>query len=129
MAAELGIPIPNPHDRLAADVVFRELKQQVNAHRASPGREPTEKQLSGIISMAAELGIPAPEPEDRLTADAVFQKLREQVEAQRAKRRPKGNRSGPERPHVIQYSRIDKQSRCKVCGAWNPNPRGECAGA
>jgi hypothetical protein len=129
MAAELRIPTPDPVDRLAADAVFRELKERVNAHRASPSREPTVKQLSGIISMAAELGIPAPQPEDRLTADAVFQDLREQVEAQRAKRRPKGKSYGPERPHVIEYSRIDRQSRCRVCGAWNPNPRGECAGA
>lgn len=128
MAAELGIPVPNPHDRLAADVVFRELKERVNTRRAAVDHGPTEKQLSGIISMAAELGIPAPEPADRLAADAVFQELREKVEAQRTKRRTKRGGGGPERPHVIEYSQIDRQSRCRVCGAWNPNPRGECGG-
>ena len=34
MAAELGIPKPEPQDRLAADVVFRELRQRVEAQRA-----------------------------------------------------------------------------------------------
>ena len=76
--------------------------------------------------MASELGIPAPEPEDRLSADMVFRELRERVNAQRAKQRGKRKSAGPERPHVIQYSKIDRQSRCRVCGAWNPNPRGEC---
>ena len=106
--------------------VFRSvLDVQQQQHRAGT-RWPTEKQLSGIASMASELGIPAPEPEDRLSADMVFRELRERVNAQRAKQRGKGKSAGPERPHVIQYSKIDRQSRCRVCGAWNPNPRGEC---
>ena len=92
-------------------------------------REPTEKQLSGITSMATELSVPVPEPPDRLAADVVFRELRGQVEAHRAGRQGKRRSNGPERPHVIQYSRIDRQSRCRVCGAWNPNPRSECEGA
>ena len=35
MSAELGIPAPEPRDRLAADVVFRELRERVQAQRAS----------------------------------------------------------------------------------------------
>ena len=34
MATELGITIPVPQDRLAADVVFRELRERVEAQRA-----------------------------------------------------------------------------------------------
>ncbi|MDD9980325.1 MAG: hypothetical protein OXU81_03030 [Gammaproteobacteria bacterium] len=34
MATELGISIPVPQDRLAADVVFRELRERVEAQRA-----------------------------------------------------------------------------------------------
>ena len=34
MATELGITIPAPQDRLAADVVFRELRERVEAQRA-----------------------------------------------------------------------------------------------
>jgi len=34
MATELGISIPMPRDRLAADVVFRELRERVEAQRA-----------------------------------------------------------------------------------------------
>ncbi len=78
--------------------------------------------------MATELGIPVPEPLDRLAADAVFRELRGRIEAQRAKRQGKRRGSGPERPHVIQYSQVDRQSRCRVCGAWNPDPRSECGG-
>ena len=33
MAAELGIPAPEPENRLAADVVFRELRERVLAQR------------------------------------------------------------------------------------------------
>ena len=94
-----------------------------------PTRGPTEKQLNGITSMATELDIPAPEPQDRLAADVVFRELRKRVEAHRAKRRGKKKSSGPDRPHVIEYSKIDRQSRCRVCGAWNPSPRSECSGA
>jgi hypothetical protein len=106
--------------------VFRSVLDVQQQHHRAGTRSPTEKQLSGIASMASELGIPAPEPQDRLAADEVFRELRERVDAQRAKRRGKGKSAGPERPHVIQYSKIDRQSRCRVCGAWNPNPRGEC---
>ena len=101
--------------------------QQQQQHTGS--RAPTEKQLSGITSMATELGVPIPEPPDRLAADMVFRELRGQVEAHRRRRQGKRRNNGPERPHVIQYSRIDRQSRCRVCGAWNPNPRSECEGA
>ena len=109
--------------------VFRSVLdvQQQQQQRAGK-REPTEKQLSGITSMAAELGIPVPEPLDRLAADAMFRELRGRIEAQRAKRQGKRRSSGPERPHVIQYSQVDRQSRCRVCGAWNPDPRSECGG-
>ena len=31
MAAELGVPAPQPRDRLAADVAFRELRERVEA--------------------------------------------------------------------------------------------------
>ncbi len=103
------------------------LDVQQQQHTGS--REPTEKQLSGITSMATELGIPVPEPPDRLAADIVFRELRAQVKAHRGRRQGKQSSNGPERPHVIQYSRIDRQSRCRVCGAWNPNPRSECEGA
>ena len=34
MAAELGVPAPQPRDRLEADVVFRELRERVEAQRA-----------------------------------------------------------------------------------------------
>ena len=102
-------------------------QQQQQQHTGS--REPTEKQLSGITSMATELAIPVPEPPDRLAADIVFRELRGQVKALRGRRQGKRSSNGPERPHVIQYSRIDRQSRCRVCGAWNPNPRSECEGA
>ena len=34
MAAELGVPAPQPRDRLAADVVFREMRERVAAQRA-----------------------------------------------------------------------------------------------
>ena len=79
--------------------------------------------------MVAELGIAAPKPQDRLAADVVFRELQDRVKAQRAKRRGKTKSSGPDRPHVIEYSKVDRQSRCRVCGAWNPNPRSECSGA
>ena len=110
--------------------VFRSVLdvQQQQQQRRAGTREPTEKQLSGIVSMATELGIPVPEPLDRLAADAVFRELRGRIEAQRAKRQGKRRGSGPERPHVIQYSQVDRQSRCRVCGAWNPDPRSECGG-
>ena len=109
--------------------VFRSvLDVQQQQHSPSGTRPATEKQLSGIASMAAELGIPVPDPHDRLAADVVFRELRERVDTRRAKRRGKGKSSGPERPHIIEYSKIDRQSRCRVCGAWNPNPRGECGG-
>ena len=110
--------------------VFRSVLdvQQQQQQRAGK-REPTEKQLSGITSMATELGIPVPEPLDRLAADAMFRELRGRIEAQRAKQQGSKRRSsGPERPHVIQYSQVDRQSRCRVCGAWNPDPRSECGG-
>ena len=103
------------------------LDVQQQQHTGS--RAPTEKQLSGITSMATELGVPVPEPPDRLAADIVFRELRGQIEAHRGRRQGKRRNNGPERPHVIQYSRIDRQSRCRVCGAWNPNPRSECEGA
>ena len=109
--------------------VFRSvLDVQQQQHSPSGTRPATEKQLSGIASMAAELGIPVPDPHDRLAADVVFRELRERVDTRRAKRRGTGKSSGPERPHIIEYSKIDRQSRCRVCGAWNPNPRGECGG-
>ena len=109
--------------------VFRSvLDVQQQQHSPSGTRAATEKQLSGIASMAAELGISVPDPHDRLAADVVFRELRERVDTRRAKRRGKGKSSGPERPHIIEYSKIDRQSRCRVCGAWNPNPRGECGG-
>ena len=38
MATELGITIPAPQDRLAADVVFRELRERVEAQRAKRRR-------------------------------------------------------------------------------------------
>ena len=106
--------------------VFRSVLDVQQQHIGS--REPTEKQLSGITSMATELGVPVPEPPDRLAADIVFRELRERIEAHRARRQGKRRSSRPERPHVIQYSRIDRQSRCRICGAWNPNPRSECEG-
>ena len=108
--------------------VFRSVLDVQQQHSPSGTRPATEKQLSGIASMAAELGIPVPDPHDRLAADVVFRELRERVDSRRAKRRGKGKSSGPERAHIIEYSKIDRQSRCRVCGAWNPNPRGECGG-
>ena len=33
MAAELGIPVPEPENRLAADITFRELRERVLAQR------------------------------------------------------------------------------------------------
>ena len=36
MAAELGIPVPEPENRLAADIMFRELRERVLAQREDP---------------------------------------------------------------------------------------------
>ena len=35
MAAELDIPVPEPQDRLEADMVFRELRDRVKVQRAT----------------------------------------------------------------------------------------------
>ncbi len=122
---ETGVP-STPVSGVSKD--FRSvLNVQQQQHTGS--REPTEKQLSGITSMATELGVPIPEPPDRLAADVVFRELRDRVEAHRTRRKSRRKNKGPERPHVIQYSRIDRQSRCRVCGAWNPNLQSECEGA
>ena len=46
MAGELGISPPEPHDRLAADVVFRDLREKVEAQRAKR-RSESRSAMSG----------------------------------------------------------------------------------
>lgn len=59
MAAELGIPAPEPENRLAADIVFRELRERVLAQREDPLLPlATESQIAMIQAIENRLREP-----------------------------------------------------------------------